>query len=61
MLKKIDWALLRQQKLTLNHVIDRFAGLPQEEDLCGILHLLDTLQDEAAKSVGEDVVFGDSV
>jgi hypothetical protein len=55
---RIDWTLLRSQKLTLVQVI---ATSPPTvaEDLTGILHLIDALQDEAALHVGNDIVFGE--
>jgi hypothetical protein len=56
----IDWALLRQQKLVLMQVID--TSPPQvAHDLCGILHLIDTIQDEAAANseIGIKEVFGE--
>lgn len=54
----IDWALLRSQKLTLIQVIG-VSPPTVAEDLQGILHLIDALQDEAAKLLGSDIVFGD--
>ncbi len=56
MLKTIDWALLRSQKLTLLQAID--AGPPTvAEDLQGILHLIDALQDAASQHLGDGAVF----
>lgn len=57
---KIDWALLRSQKLTLLHVID-LSPPTVAEDLTGILHILDALQDEAAANsdIGIKAVFGE--
>lgn len=54
----VDWTLLRSQKLTLMQVI---ATSPPTvaEDLTGILHLIDSLQDEAALFFGEEVIFGE--
>lgn len=56
----IDWALLRSQKLTLIQVIN---VLPPTvaEDLTGILHLIDYIQDEAAANseIGITEVFGE--
>ena len=54
----IDWALLRSQKLTLIQVIG-VSPPTVADDLIGILHLIDALQDEAAELVGSDIVFGD--
>jgi hypothetical protein len=57
---KIDWALLRSQKLTLLQVI--MTSPPTvAEDLTGILHLIDHIQNEAAANseIGIKEVFGD--
>lgn len=56
----VDWALLRAQKETLLHVIACFAGLPPEDHLTGILHLVDAIQDKAAadSGIGIEAVFG---
>ena len=53
-LYRVDWGLLRQQKLTLvnlqgNGCYNRQIG----HDLQGILHLLDNIQDQAALALGE--------
>lgn len=57
---KIDWALLRRQKLTLLQVIDKTTP-DMALDLCGILHLIDCIQDEAAANseIGIKEVFGE--
>jgi hypothetical protein len=57
---KIDWALLRSQKLTLVQVIS-VSPPTVAEDLTGILHLIDHLQDEAAANseIGIKEVFGE--
>ena len=57
-LNSTNWALLRSQKLTLIQVIG-VSPPTVAEDLIGILHLIDALQDEAAELVGSDIVFGD--
>ncbi len=56
----IDWALLRSQKLTLLQVIS-VSPPTVAEDLTGILHLIDNMQDEAAANseIGLKAVFGD--
>ena len=47
-LENIDWDLLHCQKLTLLVIRSRqLCGSPEFEDLSGIVHLLDALQDEA--------------
>ena len=55
-----NWALLRSQKLTLIQVIG-VSPPAVAEDLTGILHLIDAIQDEAAWHLGEAEVFGDEV
>lgn len=59
-LSSIDWALLRSQKLTLIQVIGT-APPTVVEDLTGILHLIDAVQDEAAADhrIGIKEVFGE--
>ena len=60
----IDWALLRSQKHTLLQTIAVLQGtsaFTAAEDLTGILHLIDNLQDEAAANseIGIKAVFGE--
>jgi hypothetical protein len=59
--EKIDWAMLRSQKLTLIQVIGIYntTAPTVAEDLQGILHLIDAMQDEAAQHLGDDIVFGE--
>lgn len=59
-MKNIDWNLLRSQKLTLIQTIGVSAPTVAE-DLTGILHLIDCIQDEAAANseIGINTVFGD--
>lgn len=45
----IDWALLRKQKKSLMEVIVPYFG-EIEENLTGILHLIDNIQDSAVES-----------
>lgn len=54
----IDWALLRDQKQALLQAID-ISPPAMAEALTGLLHLIDHVQDEAARTVGERAVFGD--
>ena len=57
----VDWKLLRRQKESLLRVIgiaDMQVGKKCQEDLQGILHLLDHIQDQAAERIGERAVFG---
>ena len=59
----VDWKLLRRQKTTLVKTIQELVSKKQTreaERLRGILHLLDALQDEAARTLGEGAVFGRS-
>ena len=57
---KIDWKLLRSQKLTLIQVIS-VSPPTVAEDLTGILHLIDYIQDDAATDylIGIKAVFGE--
>lgn len=60
-LSKVDWRLLRKQKLELLRQLDHLhaKGLYRsEKTLEGLLHLLDAMQDQAAESLGEVAVFG---
>ena len=62
-IKNINWELLRKQKQHLLEVLDiPNSGIsPEHKDsLQGILHLLDSIQDEAADEHGvpEEEVFG---
>ena len=68
LVKGVDWNMLRYQKLMLVAVIDCLmhvspeasGGLDQGhvDALQGILHLIDTIQDDAAEELGETHVFG---
>jgi hypothetical protein len=51
----INWILLRQQKQTL---LEACRKIDFNEDLYGIVLLLDHIQDSAAAIIGEDEVFG---
>lgn len=54
----IDWAELEQQKLSLVKVAwDKTSPQHDAHHLEGILSLLDYIQDEAAKVLGDKVVF----
>lgn len=56
----VDWKMLREQKAALVELrgeCDR-RGDARTVELDGLVHLLDFLQDEAAKVVGEESVFG---
>ena len=59
----IDWELLRKQKATLlDEIALALSGeLPETaEHLEGICGLIDHIQDTAAETLGEEVVFGKS-
>ena len=46
-IRKIDWALLAEQKLALVYLTETAKTTPEEVDaLLGVIHLLDALQDE---------------
>lgn len=51
-LSAVDWNLLRQQKHAL------IQARATSEPLAGLVHLLDNIQDQAAKILGEKAVFG---
>jgi hypothetical protein len=60
----VDWQMLRMQKQDLVNVISKLFKYAlttetQDESLTGILHLIDHIQDDAATTIGEDVVFCD--
>ena len=60
-LSGVDWKLLRRQKESLLRaisVVDAHISKKCQEDLTGILHLLDDIQDQAADRLGEAAVFG---
>jgi len=60
-LSGVDWKLLRRQKESLLRaisVVDAHISKKCQEDLTGILHLLDDIQDQAADRLGESAVFG---
>ena len=44
----IDWKKLQKQKITILVLIEKHHGTKEAEDLTGILHLLDAIQDSAA-------------
>ena len=52
----LDWAKLEQQKATLVQVAD-IMSQDKEDDLMAIVHIIDSIQDSAAVSFGEAVVF----
>ena len=60
-LGNVDWKMLRRQKESLLRAIgiaDVQTNKKFQEDLQGLLHLLDYVQDQAAKRIGEHAVFG---
>lgn len=52
----IDWALLRQQKKSLSEVIVLYFG-ETKDNLIGILHLIDNIQDSAKKNVKKVITY----
>ncbi len=57
----VDWKMLRKQKESLLRaisIVDVQISKKCQEDLTGILHLLDHVQDQAAERIGERAVFG---
>ena len=60
-LDNVDWKMLRKQKETLLETITNpriTLSDKAREDLTGILHLLDLVQDQAAEHLGEQTVYG---
>lgn len=63
MFENMDWELLRQQKMTLLHMLEPYQNIlltdEEFEDLQGILHLIDAVQDHAVDVLGldENIVF----
>jgi len=57
---KVSWADLRDQKEVLELFVSRGDGEKYERDAMeGIIGLIDYVQDQAAKVLGEKEVFGD--
>ena len=56
----INYKMLTDQKETLLAVIERQNDKQEKEDLTGILHLIDAIQDHAVDAIGlpADRVFG---
>ena len=56
----IDWKLLRSQKRRLNGMLLPLGKFPVglQDAVSGIVNLLDYVQDEAEKVLGEKAVFG---
>lgn len=60
LLMSIDWELLRKQKAALMSTI--FTGTSYEDELQGLVHLIDAIQDQAcAAGVPEEEIFGDTL
>jgi hypothetical protein len=60
-LSNVDWGLLRKQKLSLLKAVKvraKARASDTADHLRGLLHLLDHIQDQAAETLGEEVVFG---
>lgn len=54
----VDWDLLREQKGLLLELIGSPVTSKYADAADGIVNLLDFIQDEAAKQLGEEAVFG---
>lgn len=58
----IDFSLLRNQKEAICEAISLLCENSNNkhliEDLEGLLNMFDTMQDQAAKTLGEEAVFG---
>jgi hypothetical protein len=58
-LENVDWEMLRNQKLTLVGLSGDGALTKNEADaLDGVINFLDHVQDQGAKILGEETVFG---
>lgn len=55
---KVNWKLLRKQKLTLIELLNRKVSLKEKDHIDGVLALVDHIQDHAAEQLGEVEVFG---
>lgn len=53
-LRKMDWKLLRKQKA---HLVKEIETSENAKSLIGILHLIDHIQDEAAKKLDDNKIF----
>jgi hypothetical protein len=53
----IDWELLREQKTSLMRVIEDTTYRRRRLHLEGILHLITSIQKDAADELGEAIVF----
>lgn len=59
-IKEIDWKILRQQKLHLLEILnDEESSITAEQHISieGIVSLIDSIQDEAAEELSEEIVF----
>ena len=56
-LGSVDWKMLRKQKITLYTEITGAKSEKVKDDLQGILHLIDNIQDQVAEMYGDDIVF----
>lgn len=56
---KVNWKLLRKQKITLINLLNRRdVSLQQKDHIDGVLALIDHIGDRAAEQLGEKVIFG---
>lgn len=56
-LGRVDWKSLRRQKSVLVTMSGSKTGLHKRAAFAGLIHLLDYVQDEAAKTLGKEAVF----
>lgn len=58
-IRKIDFSELRKQKKTLVSVMNTVTTVEETNDLIGILHMIDAIQDYAVDELGwdEKIVF----
>lgn len=54
---RVDWDMLRVQKLALLTIIPKQKKAVKEA-LDGIVHFIDDIQDQASEQIGEPEVFG---
>ena len=55
---RVDWRLLRRQKRILLNIAGSVGTRHEREAIQGVVHLIDHIQDEAARALGEKPVFG---
>lgn len=56
--RKVDWEMLRDQKFKLVDTRELEDNQEYWDAFSGIIHLIDDVQDQAARILGEKIVFG---